>query len=458
MKKFLLIPFIAFSAFIFAQTIGLQSFGTGFNNPLAIVHAGDSRLFVVQRAGLIRILNTNGTINATPFLTLTATTIVSGGERGLLGLAFHPNYATNGFFYVNYTRAGDGATVIARYSVSSTNINVANDMSAQILLTIPQPFTNHNGGSLVFGPDGYLYIGMGDGGSAGDPNGNGQNINSLLGKMLRIDVNVPTGYAIPPGNPFIGSIPGSDEIWAVGMRNPWKFSFDKTTGDLWIADVGQNVSEEINKAASTDAGLNYGWRCFEGNATYNTAGCSILPIYKFPIATYALGGSRCSSTGGYSYRGTTFPNFQNKYFFADYCTNEIGWIPVAGGNITWSPTFSGNLATFGEDINGEIYVAGLNNGIVYKMIDTSLNTKDFLKNGMTLFPNPAKDLFTIKNASQLNLSQINIYDLTGKLVLTQKTENESFINISIQELSSGLYFVNAEDKDGNNFKAKLIVN
>ncbi|WP_321539555.1 PQQ-dependent sugar dehydrogenase [Flavobacterium piscinae] len=248
------------------------------------MNAGDDRLFVVQRGGLIRIVNPNGTVNTTPFLSLTSI-ITAGGERGLLGLAFHPDYATNGRFYVNYTRSGDGATVIARYNVSDTDENIANANSGEILLTIAQPFSNHNGGSLNFGPDGYLYIGMGDGGSGGDPNNYGQNLNSLLGKMLRIDVNGETGYTIPADNPY-ADIAGEDEIWSVGMRNPWKFSFDRQTGDLWIADVGQNAIEEINKAASSEAGLNYGWRCYEGNSPYNTTGCGGSSNYTFPVAQY----------------------------------------------------------------------------------------------------------------------------------------------------------------------------
>lgn len=443
-----------------SQTVSLQSFATGFTNPLAIVHAGDSRLFVVQRGGLIRVLNANGTINATPFLTLTNSTILSGGERGLLGLAFHPNYATNGFFYVNYTRAGDGATVIARYTVSATDPNVANAASAQILLTIPQPFPNHNGGSLVFGPDGFLYIGMGDGGSGGDPNNLAQNINSLLGKMLRIDVNTGSPYGIPPTNMFAGATAGADEIWAVGMRNPWKFSFDRSNGDLWIADVGQNVSEEINKSSGNPAGLNYGWRCYEGNATYNTSGCGAAANYKFPIATYPLSNGFCSSTGGYVYTGTIYPNFQNKYFFADYCTNQIGFIPTTGGAITWTTPFAGNIniAAFGEDLNGELYVAGITNGIVYKMIDSSLDNADFIKNGLSIFPNPANTTIEIKNNNSLDLENIIIYDLTGKLVLTQTMSQTDFNNISISNLTSGIYVVSVEDRNNNKYRTKLMVN
>lgn len=458
MKKLLQCCVLLFASTLFSQTIDLQTFATGFSSPVAVVNAGDSRLFVVQRGGLIRVLNSNGTINATPFLTLTTATIVAGNERGLLGLAFHPDYATNGLFYVNYTRAGDGATVIAKYSVSEADENIADASSAEVLLTIAQPYSNHNGGSLNFGPDGYLYIGMGDGGSGGDPDGYGQNINALLGKMLRIDVDVESGYAIPADNPYVG-IPGADEIWAVGMRNPWKFSFDRSTGDLWIADVGQNAIEEINKAASTDAGLNYGWRCYEGNSAYNTSGCGPSSNYTFPVAQYTHASSGgCSLTGGYVYTGTTYPNLQNKYLFSDYCNNRIGYVSTSGGAITWTPnSFSGNIVAFGEDVNGELYVAGISNGTIYKIIDTSLGTNDFQQNGLSLYPNPARDSFTIKNANLLNLSQVTIHDSMGKLVVNQPVTAIEFTTVSTQNLTSGLYFVSVEEVNGSSFKSKLVV-
>lgn len=456
MKKIL--PFLLFLCSIptFAQTINLQTVASGFSSPVAIVNAGDTRLFVVQRGGAIRILNANGTINATNFLMLSSI-ISSGGERGLLGLAFHPNYATNGYFYVNYTRIGDGATVIARYSVSSTNPDVADASSALVLLTISQPFSNHNGGSLAFGPDGYLYIGMGDGGSANDPNNSGQNINTLLGKMLRIDVNSGTPYGIPPTNPYAGAIPGSDEIWAIGMRNPWKFSFDSQTGDLWIADVGQNAIEEINKAPSTAAGLNYGWRCYEGNSPFNTTGCSIITNYVFPVTDYthaASGG--CSITGGYVYRGATYPNLQGKYLFSDYCNNKIGYIANTGGAITWSNAFSGNISTFGQDVTGELYVAGLSNGIISKIVDTTLSVDDFEEIGVSIYPNPAKDSFTIKNENNWELT-IKIYDVSGRMVLNQQGQSLELISINTSNFSRGLHLVVMENTNGYTFKSKLMI-
>lgn len=455
MKKLFYFILGFYSTFISAQTIGLQSFATGFSSPVEIAHPpNDARLFVVQQSGLIRILNPNGSINATPFLTLTTATIVSGGERGLLGLAFHPNYASNGYFYVNYTRAGDGATVIARYTVSS-DPNIADPSSGSVLLTIPQPFSNHNGGSIKFGPDGYLYIGMGDGGSAGDPGNRAQNINENLGKMLRIDVDSAAPYGIPPTNPYVG-ITGNDEIWAIGLRNPWKFSFNRLNGDLWIADVGQNAIEEVNKVAAplSNTGLNFGWRCYEGNLAYNTSGCPGYSATYAPTAVYLHGTTnRCSITGGYFYTGTTYPNFANKYFFADYCTGEIGWVNP-DGSITWNYDGPNLITTFGEDRNGELYV--IMGGVVYKMIDNSLTVNDFGFQGIQLFPNPANEIVSIKNENNLMLTTLIITDLTGKEVLKQPLDAVEINYCSIGTLAKGVYLATIESTSGRVYQTKLI--
>ena len=389
MKKMLLFNLLLLSIIGYSQTISLQSFGTGFVSPVEITNAGDTRLFVVQKGGLIRILNADGTVNATPFLNLSSL-VTTNSERGLLGLAFHPNYATNGYFFVNYTNLA-GNTVIARYTVSATNPNIANT-SETVLMTITQPFSNHNGGTLKFGSDGYLYIGMGDGGSGGDPGNRAQNINENLGKMLRIDVNVSAApfYASPSSNPYVG-VAGNDEIWAIGLRNPWKFSFNRLNGDLWIADVGQDAIEEINKVVSPlpNSGINFGWRCYEGNSTYNASGCAPSSTMRFPFVQYARFGGACSVTGGYYYSGTAYPNFQNKYFFTDYCDNKIRMVDNAGV-ITTTASFSGNnFVTFGEDVNGELYIAGITSGTVYKIIDSSLSESDFKNNGFSIYPNPA---------------------------------------------------------------------
>lgn len=306
--------------------------------------------------------------------------------------------------------------------------------------------------------DGYLYIGMGDGGSFGDPSNYGQNINSLLGKMLRIDVDSGSPYTIPAGNPYAGATPGADEIWGVGMRNPWKFSFDKQTGDLWIADVGQDAREEINKVSTPlTAGLNYGWRCYEANIPYNTNGCQSVSNYFMPVANYALGNGYCSITGGYVYRGSTYPNMVGKYFFSDYCSNRIGWVENSGGTITWSSLFTGNFVSFGEDINGELYVAGISNGTISKIIDTSLGTEDFQRNGLSLYPNPAQHSVTLQNTSLLNLTQLSVFDMMGKKVMHQNMNSAESTEISIGQLSPGLYVVSVEEANGNTFTSKLMV-
>jgi len=435
-------------------TIGLQSFATGFAAPVDIAHCGDSRLFVVEQDGLIKILNANGTTNATPFLNLTALTNQSG-EQGLLGLAFHPNYAANGYFYVNYTRSSDGATVIARYAVDAGNPNIANP-TGTVLLTIAQPFSNHNGGTLKFGPDGYLYIGMGDGGSGGDPGNRAQNINELLGKMLRIDVNSGTPYGIPATNPYVG-VAGADEIWAIGLRNPWKFSFDRTTGDLWIADVGQNLYEEVNRAASTESGLNYGWRCYEGNAAYNTTGCPPQNTMKSPLLVTNHSSGFCSISGGYVYRGTQFPNFQGKFFFSDYCKAQIG-MSDASGNVTFSTTFSGNnFVTFGEDAAGELYVASIGNGTIYKIIDSSLSTTEFGKTSFRIYPNPVKTEVFVQHSNAENYATaMDLWDTNGKKVLSQKTANQSIVSLNTENLQAGFYFLKLTDNLGLTSVHKLI--
>ncbi len=459
MKKIVLTLSLFLSCHTFAQTISLQSFATGFTSFTEITHPdADSRLFVVQQGGIIKIVNADGTVNTTPFLTLTTATIATGSERGLLGLAFHPNYASNGYFYINYTRAGDAATVIARYSVSS-NPNVADASSGTVLLTVAQPYSNHNGGTLKFGPDGYLYIGMGDGGSAGDPDNRAQNINQNLGKILRIDVDSGSPYGIPATNPFVG-VDGNDEIWSIGMRNPWKFSFNRLNGDLWIADVGQNVVEEIDKVSSPlpNTGLNFGWRCYEGTASYNTTGCPAFSATVTPFAQYTHAAtSGCSITGGYFYTGNTYPNFQNKYFFADYCNNKIGAVNDSGV-ITWTPALSGGaFTTFGEDRNGELYIGSNGNGTLYKIIDTSLGLNDFNKSGLRFYPNPAKTEIFFKNSTQSIITKATVYDLTGKLVLTKLLDESESYSMNISSLSSGLYLITVHDTAKNQYQSKLIV-
>ncbi len=471
MKKLLLFGAMLFSLLTNSQTIGLQQFATGFSSAVEITHpANDTRLFVVQQGGLIRIVNSNGAVNTTPFLNL-STLISTGSERGLLGLAFHPNYATNGLFFVNYTNTS-GHTVIARYAVSA-NPDVANT-AATILMTINQPYSNHNGGSLKFGPDGYLYIGMGDGGSGGDPQGYAQNLSLThtsvasnpsriyLGKMLRLDVDNPVSplnYGIPPTNPYVGQT-GKEEIWAYGVRNPWKFSFNRLNGDLWIGDVGQNEVEEINKIASPlpNTGLNFGWRCYEGNTAYNTSGCAAQSTMVAPLAQYTHSGtSGCSITGGYFYTGSTYPNFQNKYFFADYCLNRVSYVNGTTGAITNSPNLTGasSITSFGEDKDGELYLT--NGSTIYRLVDTSLAISEFEKVGFSAFPNPTKGSFVLKSSSDITANAIEIFDLSGKLLLTIDHLSDNENAISTQNLASGMYLLSVKGSNGEKYTSKLII-
>jgi glucose/arabinose dehydrogenase/mono/diheme cytochrome c family protein len=351
-----------------------------FSYPVGIYQAPDdpTRFFVPEKdLGRIRVVH-NGVLLATPFLDIDPL-VAGGGERGLLGLAFHPDYARNGYFFVNYTN-NSGNTVIARYRRSATNFNQADPTSAVILKTITQDFANHNGGQLQFGPDGFLYVGMGDGGSGNDPNNRAQNVNTLLGKMLRLDVDNPPTY-VAEGNPFIG-LPGLDEIWAVGLRNPWRFSFDRLTGDMYIGDVGQNTREEVDfQPASSTGGENYGWDCEEGFicAPGNSGGYGCVcgqagltdPILDIPHSDSGT----CSITGGYVYRGCDLPSEHGNYFFADYCAGYVRSFRYEPGDpvpVSWTnrrPELSGIvglIVSFGEDLAGEHYIV-TSSGNIYRI-------------------------------------------------------------------------------------------
>jgi len=355
--------------------IELEVFATGIDKPTDIVSAGDGRLFVLEKEGVIRIVNPDGSLLATPFLDIQSLTNTSGfnDERGLLGMAFHPEYSDNGYFFINYTR-NNGDTRVARYTVSS-DPNVADAASAVEVVTIDQPFSNHNGGCIRFGSDGYLYIGMGDGGSGEDPLNAGQSMNTLLGKMLRVDIDVDEGYEVPADNPFVSS--GADtlpEIWASGVRNPWKFSFDMETGDMFIGDVGQYTWEEVNFQSVTSlGGENYGWRCYEGFSSGFGGGCLPFSSYDAPILDYNHSGGRCSVTGGYVYRGSEYPNLLGKYFYTDYCNGQF-WTVELNDADEWvvfevlDPQGFG-WSTFGQNADGEMFVANQSSGIIYQIID-----------------------------------------------------------------------------------------
>ncbi len=352
--------------------VRLVQVADGFNLPLLATHAGDGsgRLFVVEQKGLIHILR-DGERLETPFLDLSGTVTQFSGysEQGLLGLAFHPDYAENGRFFVNYTDSA-GTTIVAEYAVSADDPDRADPASRRVLLTIAQPYPNHNGGMLAFGPDGYLYISVGDGGSAGDPQGNAQNPWTLLGSILRIDVDTPpqgqAAYSIPVDNPYSDNGLGLPELWAIGLRNVWRFSFDRATGDLYLADVGQNLWEEIDfQPAGYSGGANYGWNRYEGSHPYS--GGEAPRGMVLPIAEYAHSDGGCSVTGGYVYRGEALPDLAGAYFFGDWCTGNI-WATYRDEAQTWQtnlflPMSGRMISSFGEDEAGELVVVDYNGSL-----------------------------------------------------------------------------------------------
>ncbi len=357
--------------------IKFDNYVSNFNVPVDIAHCGDSRLFIVEKAGYIWILDSLGVRQPESYLDIDARVKSTGNEQGLLGLAFHPNYAQNGWFYLNYIRnTNPGDTRISRFSRDSLNPNKADPNSEVILMDIVQPYTNHNGGCIKFGPDGYLYIGVGDGGSGGDPQNYGQKKNTWLGKMLRIDVNASSpnlNYAIPADNPFVADPAYFPEIWSLGLRNPWRFSFDRLTGDMWIGDVGQNAREEIDFEPINTPGRNYGWRCYEGNQTYNNNNCLPASNFTQPVYTYVNPSIGCSITGGFIYRGSKYPDLYGYYIFADYCSGRI-WGTKQDANGVFNTVELANLAdsefsTFGEDRDGELYVALIGSGKIQKVTE-----------------------------------------------------------------------------------------
>lgn len=359
-----------------ASAVDLVPVVTGLVRPLYITDAGDGtgRLFVVEQGGKIWVVE-DGQKLETPFLDVAAlvspeaTTPASYTERGLLGLAFHPDYAENGVFFINYTDVS-GNTAIVRYEVFADQPNVANPDSATVILTVQQPYANHNGGHLIFGPDGYLYIGMGDGGSQGDPQGNAQNLGSYLGKILRIDIDDESGlYGIPTDNPFVGRDDALPEIWAYGLRNPWRFNFDRETGDLWIGDVGGSAWEEVDyQPADWPGGANYGWNRMEG--MHETGAGSVPADAVLPVAEYGhdMG---ISISGGTVYRGEAIPALQGVYLYSDFGSGLI-WtvVPTGSGSFSSQIMLTGTgltVSSFGEDEDGELYIIDYK-GTIYQFV------------------------------------------------------------------------------------------
>ena len=454
----------AFPNITFLRTVDIQNSGDNTN-----------RLFIVSQVGRIEVIeNTRSASNSIEFLNITSK-VEYGGEKGLLGLAFHPNFNSNGYFYVNYTIGSPLRTIISRFSVSTYNINIADLLSEQVLLEIPQPFSNHNGGQIAFGPDGYLYISLGDGGSGGDPGNRSQNLSSLLGKILRIDVdngNTDKNYAIPNDNPFINNPDAAPEIYAFGIRNAWRFSFDGQ-GRLWAADVGQNAWEEISLIVN---GGNYGWRIMEGNHCYNPSNnCDqsglILPIWEY--GHNQTGGY--SITGGYVYEGDSVQKLLNKYVYCDYATGNMWAYDPSDNSNSYLFTHNGPIATFGLDENKELYFADYNSGEIYKFIDDNINNVNHVENlSFSLaqnYPNPFNPTTSIKynipftRNNYLSTTILRVYDILGNIVETLVNEKQAAGNYEVtfdashlsadgQGLSSGIYFYKLEvfgPENGNNY-------
>jgi len=364
-----------------------QEVANGIDRPVFVTHAGDGsgRLFVLEQEGAIRIIDAGGNLLPTPFLDIDGT--VRGGdsggdERGLLGLAFHPDYENNGKFYVNYTGAGND-TRIAEYQVSAGDDNIADPGTARIIMFYDQPFSNHNGGWLSFGDDGYLYIAAGDGGSGNDPGNRAARLTQFLGKIHRINVDggddfpgdANQNYEIPADNPFVGTPNAVESIWHYGLRNPWRSSFDRGTGDLWIADVGQNGWEEINHDIGNAGGLNYGWRCREG---FQSTGLSCgTTNWTDPVFDYPLTGGNCAIIGGYVYRGCELGEaYQGQYFFGDYCGGSVWTLDPTDHSRTTEFNFGFGLSSWGQDEAGELYISDLFSGQVFKVVNPSAPDDD----------------------------------------------------------------------------------
>ena len=429
--------------------IQLSDVGTGFVKPVDIASNNiDENLYVVEQRGTIQILNPKSKIKGETFLDLRSKVNSSANEQGMLGLAFHPNYLQNGYFFVNYTSGIN--TIISRFKAVDGKANITTE---KVLLTVAQPFNNHNAGDLAFGPDGFLYIPLGDGGSGGDPGNRSQNPTNLLGKMLRIDINTESqAYIVPSSNPYFGKTSPLPEIWSTGLRNPWRISFDRLTGDQWIADVGQNVAEEINvEPANSLGGLNYGWKCLEGISNYATSFCGnnvsslIAPVHVYRHDTNV----GCSVTGGFVYRGKLFPGMYGKYIYGDFCSGYI-WTLTKNGNSyqnTLANTIRINeISSFGEDRNGELYMTGHATGKIYRVQDGSSSTPQVIAENLEISPNPVQNEVIIKSSFLFKSNiELKIIDINGKVVISKFITTGNLPNsIDVEKLSYGFYYLQLE--------------
>jgi glucose/arabinose dehydrogenase len=422
-KAYSILIFVLLSFNGFAQpNISLTSVISGLSQPMQFVNAGDgsNRIFIPQKGGDIKVYDKNFSLLGT---LLTVTSIPILGEEGLLSLCFHPQYKTNGLFFVYYTN-GSGDLEVARYKIrGGDTINVANPASKKVIITIPHPTNaNHNGGTLRFGKDGLLYLSTGDGGSGGDPPNNAQTTPILLGKILRFNVNTSDTapyYTIPPNNPF------GNEVLAYGLRNPFRWNFDRLTGDMWIGDVGQSAFEEINRCHRDSLAVNYGWRCYEGNNIYNSGGCGTITNYKFPVVAYANPSDGRSVVGGTVYRGETYLTMKGYYLGTDFYTGKfykIKFDSLANSyNISTQIIAPANISDFGETENGELFATNLSNGNVYRVQSNGPIQYTFIGNGN--WTNPA-------NWSNNNVPPSN--SLTGSIIAIRPiVGGECIVNVPV---------------------------
>lgn len=440
---------------LIAQTVGVSPFAAGLETVTQINHAGDSRLFVTEATGNIKIVNADGSVNDEPFLTIPPSEVTVNVEQGLLGTTFHPDYSENGYFYISYVRSSDEAVVIKRFTVSA-DPNIADADSGVTILEIPQVGPIHLSGNMAFGPDKMLYIASGDSGTGGAPS---QWANNYHGKILRIDVDSSFPYSIPPGNAFTqqGQM---GEIFMYGLRNPWKFSFDRLNGDLWLTDVGQANVEEVNHIeAPLTAGHNFGWPCYEGTDIYPTdlESCPDATAVTMPSLEYRhIDGTvynGCSITGGYIYRGSKFPALYGTYFFGDYCRNQIATRKPDG---SWA--FTTNLVmesfatSFGEDVDGELYVAA--SGQLYKILDQDLGVAQNPMSHAAMAPNPARDELRLSGMdSPFSLA---VSDAAGRLLASSYIDDPSGNLLSGISLKPGIYFFRITEAGHNERTFKII--
>ena len=466
MKQIFSLVLLSICSLGIAQKLELKPYATGLNRPTDIKTDGSSRLFVTEQPGTIRIVEGENQVRSQAFLNIRNKVLQADNEQGLLGIAFHPNYESNGFFYVNYTRrkssSSGGETVVARYR--RTSATQADPNSEVILVRYDQPATNHNGGYLEFGPDGMLYIGSGDGGSGGDAFDNGQNKNTLLGAILRLDVDLPAPY-IPSDNPFVNQA-GRDEIWAYGLRNPWKFSFD-SQGNIWIGDVGDNIDgnpEEISKLGASVSGANYGWPCYEGNTPFKSNQCSGQSGLTFPIFQYPRNNGRCSVTGGRVYEGSTYPGLEDKYIFADYCTSELFMIDQNGNGFqAFAPAtlnrFVG-LSSFGVNADKELFAVGSRDGYVYQVIDSeqTLSTTDLSIIDKEIFQNTENQTVTLQGFTDADILNTSLISISGQKIATLSSQMMITDNtFSTSTLAPGIYILAFSETGNAVWSRKIIV-